>query len=355
MAKSSIRTRVPASGATIGVTMPYQMLEAFTQTIQHGEVRTALEQALRIADENRAVSAVESRLDTILSIESLAPLGWMMVGEHSPIAYGAVRTGDFRLATCEGRTGWEFGPSGAFDREGDDVVIMRGATQAGVMSEKHCAYHLAPPVQDRQTAVDGAAALEKVWRTTLPHKTTPLWTRATHLAKLVGDVQVTSGARHIVRDISTMRRREDEMLRGRTGNVHVFPYDARLASVTRYDGQRNLLSTTGMGWTFARYRRDPGDEHDVHLLDGPYDCLMAGVWAAASDAGYQSDALARETMNGQRPPRPLEHAPLADGDEALEAARNIAARIDATGARVDDDPPSTVAIPDFGNSWATTA
>lgn len=288
--KAKIGVKIGANGKRIVATFPVDRLRGLLASIPEGEDRTVLEEALAQADEIRATQAQENRLNTPLSIESLIPLGWMLAGEYSTLAYGAVRMGDFR---DEGDGHWAYGPAGAFDREDDGVRVMRGAIQAGVMSEKHAVYRLGEPTTNTKAALEQALAMEADWREQLSPK-------RNELADLPEGAIVSPG-RNLYGTHTYQWRIGDNIYTSEIGvNVRQFECDAVLNACfigheLSLRGGTGIARTREYRWDIGRRAHDPKYDgtRKPRPLSGPYDCVLGKVWAATHNAPLPNSEYAK--------------------------------------------------------------
>lgn len=364
MARSPKLTAKPSrKGDKVVVTFPTQRLRSIAATLPEGEDRTALLKAVDEAETLKSDIAREMRLETALSIESLSPLGWMIVGTHSSIAYGAIREGDFRLDEAEGRRGWVHGPSGAFDREPEGTTIMRGAVQAGVMSESTAFYLLEEPTMDRTKAISQALSLETAWRAILPATSsrpemlirdaeqgfTPIartqWPHY-YTREEVGlpDEARKAGIRMGVGNATLPTERDGPIHSSGNIAIHMFHCDAMLRPEIVCDRLSTRISTRGMAWETSTSRWN--NRHPI--CDGPYDCVLGKVWAVldATPRRWNGGPTLCQTHNsGSADNRDRQVFPLATREEALTAARNLAIR---EGALKGDETqmPETIAVPE---------
>ena len=369
MTRNGMRIRVPASGRTVGVTFARTTLEALIDQLPEGAIRIELEQGLAEAVTNGATAARETRLDARLSIESLSMVGWMMTGDHSRVAHGAIREGDFRFVETTGRradSGWECGPPGAFDREPDGVRVLRGAAQAAVFSEVHCAYRMLAPTTDRAAAIAAAIALEIKWRAALPPKPIrpaavpnpgirsdqwPMFRRECDLAAYPEGAFLYGMARPTADTALGQGNVEDEKVAENDQGFHVsiYPCEAVLRPLRTFDPALNACRTSGMRWCVGT-REAPRFGSDRRVLDGPYDLVAGSVWAAYSNAAPTPSWHVGGQIN-MPDPGPREAIALTSRDEALKAAMGIAMRYEVTEADADAKAMTieaeTVPVPDI--------
>lgn len=351
--KAKTRVKIANGGRNIVLNFPMARLREILPSLPQSDERTLIEQALVDIDANAIAAAREVRLNTVLSIESLAPLGWMLTGTQSALAYGAIREGDFR---CEGKDGWTYGPAGAFDREADVVVVMRGAVQAGVMSEKHGVYRLLEPTTDRQQAVDDAMGLEAEWLRALPAKMRKPKALPENEAKgmssrdqrcymdicdlegLPDGATLAYGRAHYSSS-SAPRRAEDvvhESQNDHNGAVAVSVYccDAALRPIVISENvSSRVYGRTGeYRWTAVRHYDPSYDGPNRIPLTTPYDCVLGNVWSVSHNGPIDWSKIPLEDrqrivigMNATTfDRRDHEMFPLATKAEADVAAMNFA-------------------------------
>lgn len=370
--KAKTRVKLAAAGRNVVATFPIERLRAILPSLPEGDERKLLEEALAKADERQVAQKREERKSRLLSIESVIPFGWMLTGDASTLAYGAIREGDFRH---EADGSWTFGPPGAFDREDDGVEVLRDAAQGGVMSEEHGVFRLEAPTRDRHEAIDAAIRLEADWRASLParlakprmlldggcfrlggkgmHRTEWYgYMREEDLADLPEGARIASprgfyrpGFNWHVEDIVhggedrpvACVYRCDAILRPRhtydeTGGYHSFTLDHRwMAGAREYDPRYDGR------WTPA-------------ATDGPYDCLLGSVWVALHNdfagrvPGGVQLVTGRNTGTIEYPGN--DRFPLASRADAEAVAWNYAIALELVEGDRKPEPP-TIAAPDF--------
>ena len=369
--KSRTKAKVSGNGANVVATIPLERLRALLPHLPEGDDRRILEDALATADVVRVERAREDRLEMPLSIESLIPMGWMLAGTHSGIAYGAIRRGDFRR---EPNGEWTFGPSGAFDREDAAVTIMRNAVQAGVMSETHSVYLLLEPTASQATAVADALRLQAEWLRDMPakrrkpkalagekgmyHSDWPAYLREDDLEGLPAGARISRGrgaydhpsAAWRVTDI--VHKREDHM------SVCAFRCDAVLRPVKVYTGGNLNIGaatrTVEYRWAVGRREYDPSfDTHRPAGLTGPYDCVVGSVWSVHHNGRIGWDrAMALTHISTGRNSGGVDRRdnsvfPIASKDEADVAIANFAIALGMIDGQA-RPMPDTVPVPDMG-------
>lgn len=362
------KARVGKGGRTVIATFPTEALRSIVAGMDAGKERDALAQALAEADRTATECGTEERLDTPLSIEGLAPLGWMLAGSHSPLAYGAVRQGDFRQEP-DGR--WSFGPPGGFDRQDDGTVVMHDATQAGVMSQEHSVYRLLDPTPNASAAIADALRLEAEWRRELPAKRRRprklddkmgVNRRDWHRYMLEEDLdgmpegaRISRGRGHY--DNPTGSWRVSDIVHKRADHVSVYAFrcDAVLRPVRIHVGG-NLGGATRTGeyrWTVGYREYDPSfDSMRPRPLTGPYDCVIGGVWSVHHNGRIEWDQamalpqISTRWNSGGVDRRDNIAFPLASKAEADAAVQVFAIALgivegDAT------DMPAPIEVPDM--------
>lgn len=350
--KAKTRVKFSNNGRNVVANFPIERLRTILPTLPPGEERQLLEAALLEADEAKALQAREARLAAPLSIESLIPLGWMLTGSHSSLAYGAVRQGDFRQED-DGR--WAYGPTGAFDREEEGTVVMRDAIQAGVMSEEHFVYRLLEPTTDSHTAIADAMGLEREWLRDLPRKCRKPramleggvfgheakgmsrldWLRYMDKKDLEGLPEGArfSGGRQHYRPSDYFWRPTDVVHHSeRNLTTSVFRCHAALRPVMVCMGSSIQLQnrTAEYRWTVVREYDPSYDGMRPRALTTPYDCVLGKVWAATHNGQLpwtQTAGMAQINTGGggeSTDRRDNQAFPLATKEEADIAANSFA-------------------------------
>lgn len=336
--KKGLNIRVPATGRTVNATIPFEMLDDLIGQLPEGPVRRQFEEARDTACTRRGTAGREGRLETPLSIESLSRVGWMLVGEHSRIAHGAIREGDFRHVDKPRHRnggGWECGITGAFDRDPEGTVILRDAVQVGVFSEKHGVYLLLPPTTDRAAAIASAEALEREWRDALPTKVQDGvgWGPGPHYPEGAMSWRLpppTAQGIDSMHDDEAIYRGEDRR------HVSIYQCEAVLRPARRIDRETNRPETFGMRWCIGRR----SGTHNV--LSGPYNLVVGAVWAVYTNA-KPTPSWHVNSQVFMQDPSDVQMMGVLDRESALEAARIMAVRhgfIDGTA----DDVTAAVAI-----------
>jgi hypothetical protein len=329
--KKPIRIRVAPSGATVGLVLPRERMDELLSVLPEGELRDLLIGGTETADERARIISHEKRLDTSLSHESLAVYGWDLIGDESPIAFAAMRRGDFRYAVAEGVAGWECGPSGAFDRDPEGTRIMRGAVQVGVFSERQIAFRLLDPTHDADGAVAEIVALARHWHQALKHMRRPSHEiYDTERAKAL--LELPEGARalryHVRHGDAALRyaRDGDEVLHGSRSMHHVsiFPCEAVMRPSRRFDEACGRALFTGLTWCVGRREPDPRYAHHDgrSLLDGPCDIVMGSSWAVWTNK--PNGGLTRRG-NPVDVAHPSDSVGMPTREEAVQQAADMAA------------------------------
>lgn len=369
MSKSKFKvvTKIVGKQPATTITFNNQQLTDVISQLPDGEERRIFETALEAAREKKVNHDRQIRLNTNLSIESLTPIGWMMVGEHSPLAYGAIREGDFRLDEVNGEKGWVFGPPGAFDREAAETIVMRNVTQAGVMSEVHQVYRVLDPV-DRETAIRQAGELEAEWRASLPKKSLPAkvmfpgpdgemeyrFTREEWPNFYTEEIfaRFPEGAKAAYSQNtgwapSIAAKFNDEVL-SEPYRVYVYECDAEYSVITKYSKIGREFA--GYGWHVRERILDHVQGYyQRHLMSGPYDCIIGKVWVAALQPG-QKPHNGRILVNGQikYPDYSADTCfPLATREKAMEAALLLAHKDNENS---EQSMPDVIPLPHFQDS-----
>jgi hypothetical protein len=369
--KPRTRAKVSGNGANVVATIPLERLRALLPSLPEGDDRRVLEEALGEADVVRAERLREDRLETPLSIESLIPMGWMLAGTHSGIAYGAIRRGDFRRET-DGA--WTFGPPGAFDRDDAGTTVMRNAVQAGVMSEAHSVYLLLEPTPSQAAAVAGALRLQAEWLRDMPakrrkpkaladergmrHSDWPAYLSEKDLEGLPEGARISRdrgaydhpSAAWRVTDI--VHKRDDHVC------VCTFRCDAVLRPVKVYTlGNLNIgtaTRTVEYRWAVGRRDYDPNfDTHRPAALTGPYDCVLGSVWSVDHNGRIGRDeAVALPHISTGRNSGSVDRRdnvvfPITSREDAEVAIGNFAAALGMVEGPM-RPMPDTVPAPDMG-------
>lgn len=368
--KPRTRAKVSGNGANVVATIPLERLRALLPSLPEGDDRRVLEDALGTADLVREERRREDRLEMPLSIESLIPVGWMLAGAHSDIAYGAVRRGDFRR---ESDGGWTFGPAGAFDREDADTIVMRDAVQAGVMSEMHSVYRLLEPTTSQAEAVAGAMRLQTEWLREMPakrrkpkaladekgmrHSDWPAYLSVEDLEGLPESARISRGRGFYDHPSSSWRvtdivhKREDHV------SVCAFRCDAVLRPVKVYTAANLNIGaatrTVEYRWAVGRREYDPSfDTHRPAALTGPYDCVIGNVWSVHHNGRIDwSKAMALPHIatgpnSGGVDRRDNSVFPIASREDADIAIASFAAALGMIDGPM-PDMPDTVPVPEM--------
>lgn len=357
--KAKTKAKIGNNGRNIVVTFPIDRIRALLPTLPDGDERLLIETLITQADEARAAVAREDRLRKPLSIESLTPVGWMLTGTHSTLAYGAVRCGDFRL---ESDGTWAFGPPGAFEREADDVTIMQGAAQGGVMSEEHFVFRLLEPTTDLNAAIRGAIRLETEWRSELPRNrrkpkamleggkygrlqsggSRDSWILDMEEADLEGlpEGARISPRREVYMPCDSGWRLKDVVMESAARvSITAFQCDAALRPMSICAGASISFDnrTHEYRWSVATREFDPGyDTRRPKPLTSPYDCVLGKVWAVSHNGRIDGQTAARLTRislgNGTGSyDRPDNKAfPLATREDADVAVASFAVALGMT-------------------------
>lgn len=362
--KFKVVTKIVGKQPATTITFNNQQLEDIISHLPKGEYRHVFENALEAARAKKIKHDWQIRMNTNLSIESLAPLGWMMVGDHSPLAYGAIRDGDFRLDEVNGEKGWVFGPSGAFDREDPETIVIRNATQACIMSELHQIYRALDPI-DRATAIRQAEELVIEWRANLPKKVLPpkvmlpgrdgemeykfsreewpnFYTK--EILALFPEGAKSAYNQNTGRGPTIVAKFSDEVLSD-PYRVYVYACDAEYSQIAHPDGQ-----IIGYGWHVRQRVLDYAQGYDrPQLMDGPYDCIIGKVWAAALQPG-QKPHNGRILVKGQIKYPDYSAGtcfPLETREKAMEAAHLLAHQ---DGENSEQSMPDVIPLPHFQDS-----
>ena len=366
--KPRTRAKVSGNGANVVATIPLERLRSLLPSLPEGDDRRVLEDALASADLVRAERVREERLEMPLSIESLIPMGWMLAGTHSALAYGAIRRGDFRR---EPDGAWTFGPPGAFDREDAGTVVMRNAVQAGVMSETHWVYLVLEPTADQAAAVADALRLQAEWLRILPkkrrkpklladqkgmhHGDWPAYLSDDDLEGMPEGARISRGRGAY--DHPSAAWRITDIVHERDDHVSVcaFRCDAVLRPVKVYTGANLNIGaatrTTEYRWAVGRREYDPSfDTHRPAALAGPYDCVVGSVWSVHHNGRIdRSGATALPYISTGRNSGGVDRRdntifPIAGKDEADVAVANFAAALGMVERQM-RPMPETVPVP----------
>lgn len=330
--KKPIRIRVAPSGATVGMVLPRERMDELLNVLPEGELRDLLIAGTETADERARIISREKRLDTSLSHESLTIFGWELIGDESPIAFAAMRRGDFRCAVVDGVAGWECGPSGAFDRDPEGTRIIHDAIQVGVFSERQIAFRLLDPTHDEGGAVTEIVELTRHWHQALKHMRRPTHDiYDTERAKAL--LELPEGARalryHVRHGDAALRyaRNEDEVLHGSRSMHHIsiFPCEAVMRPSRTFDESCGRALFTGLTWCVGRREPDPRYAHHDgrSLLDGPCDIVMGSSWAV-----WTNKPNGRLTRQGNLVDvaHPSDSVGIRTREEAIQEAADMAVR-----------------------------
>lgn len=368
--KPKMRVKVSGNGANVVATIPLERLRALLPSLPEGDDRRILEDALAAADLVRAERVREDRLEMPLSIESLIPMGWMLAGAHSSLAYGAIRRGDFRR---EPDGAWTFGPSGAFDREDAETVVMRDAVQAGVMSETHWVYLLLEPAADQAAAVADALRLQAEWLRALPkkrrkpklladekgmyHSDWPAYLTDDDLEGMPEGARISRGRGAYEHPSAAWRVTDIVHKRDDHAAVCAFQCDAVLRPVKVYTGGNLNIGaatrTTEYRWAVGRRDYDPSfDTSRPAALTGPYDCVLGSVWSVHHNGRIDwQKAMALPQISTGRHSGGVDRRdncvfPIARREEADVAITNFAAALGMIETQM-RPMPDTLPVPDM--------
>lgn len=325
--KKQIRIRVAPSGATIGITMPSSRMDELLSSLPQGELRDLIVKARDEANGRMDLIRRDKLLTEGFTPESGALFGWSALTPGNDVAFAAMRQGDFRLVTIGGRTGWECGPVGAFDRDASGATILRGAVQLGVFSDRQAAYRMLVPTQDASDIQEKAETLVAEWTATTAKMPKARYDEGDpHRVKAMA--KLPQGARPIgVRPPTgyaalQFAHSQDELVAGErhAERVSIYPCHAVLRITRRFDPSCNQAFVVGTHWAVGRRDVEP-DRHRMGPpapLDGPYDFVMGDVWAVWGQTSRSSMPLGADIT---------ETVEAHDREEALEQAREMAARL----------------------------
>lgn len=333
--KTGIKTKVSSYGRSLSLIMTADRFAVLASHLpEDSEERAAIDAMVADARETKARDELKSKLNQPLSNETLTRFGWTMLhqksGKKERVTAG-VRGGAFRFDVFGERSGWMFGPKGAFDREGDKTIILHRAWQAGVFCEKHSAWMMGEPRETEAEAVQEAEEMLASWKKAVPAtlKRMNLNPDETHPDLPEGAIQrrgcVINAGRML---IHAVRHRSDDPLH-QSGNCRVdaFRFDARLGA-DQYDVLKDLE------WKVASRDYDPRWDSHRHIFDGPLDCVLGSVWGAVSN-----------TRPGSLDYGALEIYPLPDEATAIAAAEAIA--VDSGYIEGERTPyPETIPVPE---------
>lgn len=333
--KTQIKTKVSSYGRNLSLIMTADRFAALARHLpEDSEERLAIETMVAEAREIKARDELKAKLNQPLSSETLTRFGWTMLdqegGKKERMTAG-VRGGAFRFDVFGERSGWVFGPMGAFDREDEKTIVLHKAWQAGVFCEKHSAWMLGEPRETEAEAMEEARELLTSWKKAVPVSLSrmDLDPDEAHPDLPEGSIQrrgcVSNAGRML---IHAVRYGSDQPLHQKGDRrVDAFRFDARLGA-NHYDVLKDLE------WKLASRDYDPKWDSHRYIFDGPLDCVLGKVWGAASN-----------TRPGSLDYGALEIYPLADEATARKAVEAIA--VDSGYADGKEAPyPETIPVPD---------
>lgn len=339
--KTQIKTKVSSYGRNLSLVMTADRFAALARHLpEDSEERLAIETMVTEAREIKARDELKAKLNQPLSSETLTRFGWAMLDQgdsKKERVTAGVRGGAFRFDVFGERSGWVFGPKGAFDREDEKTIILHKAWQAGVFCERHSAWMLGEPRETEAEAVKEAEEMFASWKKNVPATLSRMNLNPdeTHPDLPKGAIQ----RRECVRNAGSMlihavRHGCDQPLH-QVGNCRVdaFRFDARLGT-DHYDVLQDLE------WKLASRGYDPKWCSHRYIFDGPLDCVLGKVWGAASN-----------TRPGSLDYGALEIYPLPDEATAITAAEAIA--VDSRYVEGEKVPyPEVIPVPDHATSIA---
>lgn len=340
--KTQIRTKVSSYGRNLSLVMNAGRFAALAKHLpEDSEERVAIEAMVGEAAEIKARDELRSRLNQPLSSETLTRFGWTMLdqkGSKKERVTAGVRGGSFRFDVFGERSGWVFGPKGAFDREDGKTIVLHKAWQAGVFCERHSTWMLGDPRETEAEAVQEAEEMLASWKKAVPATLTKMDLNPdeTHHDLPKGAIQrrgcvINAGPMLI----HAVRYGSDEPLHQVSNRrVDAFRFDARLGT-DQYDVLKDLE------WKLASRDYDPKWCSHRYIFDGPLDCVLGSVWGAASN-----------TCPGSLDYGATEIYPLTDEATAIAAAEAIA--VDSGYIEGEKTPrPQTIPVPDHATGAMT--
>lgn len=315
--KISIKTRVSAFGRNVTLGMTPAKLEEIIQYLPEGsEDRKILEQIIAKAEDIKKTDTLRANLYQPFSPENLNRFGWTL-SENDGFITGGVRQGDFRLTYQNDKSGWTFGPTGAFDRENPETQVMKNASQAGVFCKKHNAYMLMDPTFSNDEAWEQVNALITDWTKVIPKKL------KNHMAEDESHPDLPEGARIHTSGVPANHTRSLQYVI-RTGNnentdtplyaqenkrVDVIEFDARL--IVNHYAQGGIMNDPS--WGYGQRVHHPRWDSMHYLFDDPLCCVMGKVWGAATN--IEDSFISKNS---------LQHYIFLEKEQADELARYIA-------------------------------
>jgi len=325
--KTGIKTKVSSYGRSLSLIMTTDRFAALASHLpEDSEERSAIEAMVTQAKETKARDELKAKLNQPLSRETLSRFGWNMLdgeAEKKHRVTAGVRGGAFRFDVDGKRSGWVFGPKGAFEREDEKTLVLPMAWQAGVFCEKHSAWMLGEPRKTEAEAVNEAEEMLASWKKQVPATLArlDLDPDETHPDLPEGAIQrrecVTNTMRFL---LHAVRHKSDQpFYKIYHKRVDAFRFDARLGA-NRYDVLKDLE------WKYAQRDYDPQWDSHRYIFDGPLDCVLGNVWGAVCSTHHGS----------------LEIYPLPDEETAREAVEAIAVE---SGYKDGDQLPRPETIP----------
>ena len=333
--KTQIKTKVSSYGRNLSLIMTADRFAALARHLpEDSEERLAIETMVAEAKEIKARDELKAKLNQMLSRETLTRFGWSMLnqeGSKKERVTAGVRGGAFRFDVFGERSGWVFGPKGAFDREDENTIVLHKAWQAGVFCERHSAWMLGEPRETEAEAIQEAKEMLASWKKEVPATLARLDLNPdeTHPDLPAGAIQRQGCVRNAGPMLIHAVRQGSDTPLYQVGNYRVdaFRFDARLGA-DHYDVLKDLE------WKLASRDYDPKWDTYRYIFDGPLDCVLGNVWGAASN-----------TCPGSLRYGALENYPLPDEETAIAAAAAIA--VDSGYIEGEQTPhPDIIPVPD---------
>ena len=288
--KTKIKTKVSSYGRNLSLIMTASRFAALAELLpEDSEERIAIEQMIKDATKRKSDDELKARLSQPMSNETLTRFGWTLLSDERNLVNAGIRQGSFRLDGHEQRSGWVFGPEGAFDREAEDKVVLRKGWQAGVFCEKHSAYLLGEPRENEAEARQEAQDMLERWGKEVPITLKRILGMPRTSEE--GHPDLPEGAMQYYGNVPSrpsmlahsVRALDDKPLYKRDNHrrVDVIQFDARLTNAN-YD----ILKLPE--WSLGAREYNPKWDAHAYIFSGPLDCILGKVWGAVANTNPQS-------------------------------------------------------------------